>query len=121
MCRPSFGIGLLDRRFNRIYILKEMAIGSMTWLMDMGDSSMRMEMYMKVNGSMIRLMAKANTCILMGQLMKVIGAKTNNMDMVWRNGLMVLNMKETMRWARRRALATSNGQMAQTILESSMM
>ena len=58
------------------------AIGRTTKLMGLADSFMQMETYTKVNGWMIKLMAKALTSILMDRDMKVNGSTINSTDKV---------------------------------------
>lgn len=70
--------------------------GRMTKPMAKEDLSMPMEMYMKVNGRMTRLMVMVSTCILTVLNMRDTGRRTNNTEKVGRPGLMGHSTKETM-------------------------
>jgi hypothetical protein len=56
---------------------------------------MQMEMYTKDSGSMIKLMEKVPTHMLMELITTEIGSTISNTDSVWNLGLMVQSMRET--------------------------
>lgn len=67
-------------------------IGEMIKPMVKGPCIMRMEMFTKGNGKMIRLTDGASTRMIMVQLMKEIGKKINRTDEVLKPGQTVLSM-----------------------------
>jgi len=66
---------------------------------------MQMEMFMKDNGSMTKLMEKEHILMLMVHSITEIGSTTNNMDSVWNLGLMVQNTKAITSMERKKAKA----------------
>ena len=64
---------------------------------------MQMEMFMKGNGSMTKLMEKEHILMLMVHSITEIGSTTNSMDSVWNLGLMVQNMKAITSMERKKA------------------
>ena len=70
-----------------------MVFGKMGWLMVEAGWSMKMGMYTKESGLMIKLMDMAYNKIIMEADMKGAGKTINNMVMELRNGLMGLPMK----------------------------
>jgi hypothetical protein len=69
--------------------------GIKTWQTAKAGLFIPEEMYIRANGSMIRLREKVSISIKMVLHILVNGWMTNSMAMVWRNGLMVLNMRDT--------------------------
>ena len=76
------GLGMLDS-------------GNMIKLMARGSYNMLMEMFMKENGKMIKLMVMVLTTTQTEPCTRAIGVKTNSTDTEWKPGLMGLIMKET--------------------------
>ena len=70
-------------------------IGKMIKLTEEGDSFMQQEMFMRVNGRMIRPMVMEYIQELMDQLILVIGMRINSMDSVYRSGTITLLMRES--------------------------
>lgn len=66
---------------------------------------MQMEMFMKDNGLMTKLMEKEHILMLMVHSITETGSTTNNMDSVWNLGLMVQNMKAITLMERKKAKA----------------
>lgn len=66
---------------------------------------MQMEMFMKDNGSMTKLMEKEHILMLMVHSITEIGSTINNMDSVWNLGLMVQNTKAITSMERKKAKA----------------
>ena len=66
---------------------------------------MQMEMFMKDNGSMTKLMEKEHILMLMVHSITEIGSTTNNMDSVWNLGLTVQNTKAITSMERKKAKA----------------
>ena len=56
------------------------AIGPITWQTEKEDLYMRMEMFMRANGKMIKLMAMDFMITLMELDIRVVGLKINNME-----------------------------------------
>ena len=69
-------------------------IGKMIRLMEEEDLFMRQGMSMKENGKTIKLMAMEFIQELMDQLILVIGMRINSMDLVFRNGMITLPIRE---------------------------
>lgn len=59
--------------------------------------------FTKVSGSMIKLMVKVPTLMLMELTITVIGSMISNMDLVWRVGQMVQNMRVIILMERKKA------------------
>ena len=88
-------------------------IGRMTRQMEEVALFMQMEMSMRVNGVMTKLMDSENTCILTVLNTKDIGKKISSMEKERKRGLMVLNTRETTLTERKMAMmGVSDGQMA---------
>lgn len=68
-------------------------------------SYMQMEISMKANGSMTKLMVMGHTSMLMVQLMLVSGLKISNMEKELKNGQMVQNTKGTIKMGRSMGMA----------------
>ena len=68
-------------------------------------SFMQMEISMKANGSMTKLMVMGHTSMLMVQLMLVSGLKISNMEKELKNGQMVQNTKGTIKMGRSMGMA----------------
>lgn len=66
---------------------------------------MQMEMFMKDNGSMTKLMEKEHILMLMVHSITEIGSTINNMDSVWNLGQMVQNTKAITSMERKKAKA----------------
>lgn len=81
---------------------------------------MLMEMYMKVNGLMIKLMDLADIIIVMEQHMKESGKMTNNMVMEKNNGQMVQNIRVYMKMERNMVKVYYNLLMDHFIMENSI-
>ncbi len=70
----------------------------------------------RVNGKMIKLMAKVYIPTLIGVDTKVIGLRTNNMGMVWKDGLMVHLMRDNMSKVKSMAVESLLGLMEALLL-----
>jgi len=70
-----------------------------------------MEMYMKVNGRMIKPMVEGSILTQMDPGTRESGVKINRMDMVLKDGLMVLVMKGNMSKGKNMVKGNSFGQM----------
>lgn len=68
-------------------------------------SYMQMEIFMKANGSMTKLMVMEHTSMLMVQLMLASGLKISNMEKELKNGQMVQNTKGTIKMGRSMGMA----------------
>ena len=80
---------------------------------------MRMEMYTKVIGSIIKHMGKGSSHILMELDMRGTGLRINSKEMVLRYGRMVPSMKDNMKTGLKMVKANSLGKMALSTLEAS--
>lgn len=76
-----------------------------------------MEMYLKVNGKMIRQMVMEFIIMQMDRFMKDIGKMIFKKDMVQKNGQMVLDMKVTINKDKNMAMALIFGMMVQYMKE----
>ena len=68
--------------------------------MDKENSYMQMVIYMKENGRMIKLTDMVYTIIKMEHVIRDIGKKICNMDLVRRPGQMDQNMKGIIKWGK---------------------
>lgn len=93
--------------------------GSMIKLMEKEDLFMEMEMCMKETGTRTRLTDLEYILIQMEPPTQENGEMTSSMDMGSKHGLIMLNMKEIIEMARRKARASSCGQMALNLRETS--
>lgn len=70
---------------------------------------MQMEMFMKVNGEMIKLMDRVSITTLMELVMRDTGKRISSMDMVKKHGQMELAMKESTKKVKRMDLESFHG------------
>lgn len=91
--------------------------GKEEWLTEVVVSFMQMEMYMKVNGKMIKHRARVSTPTVMGLSTKACGKVINSTGLVRKYGRTVLNIKEITFKERNTALVNSGGLMDQCIKE----
>lgn len=67
-------------------------IGRTTKLVEKGNFTMLMVMFLKVSGKMIKQMDLVFIDIVMEQFMKVVGNRISNMGMVQKHGQTILRM-----------------------------
>ena len=79
-----------------------------------------MEMFIKVNGEMIKLMDMEIISIIMEQFMMGYGKMIYSMDKELRLGLMAADIKDSIAWGKSMALANINGLMVVLIQEYGM-
>lgn len=82
------------------------------------DLFIQMEMFITVNGNLIKLMVMEYICILMEHNTKGCGLKINNMDSDVKNGLMEQNMKDNTIWGKNMETEHLVGQMVQAIKDN---
>lgn len=89
--------------------------GTKTWPTAKEGSFTQEAMFTKDNGSMTKQKVKVSICIKMEHHILANGWMTNNMDTVYRNGLMEHNMRAISIRVSKKAMELSFGQMAANI------
>jgi hypothetical protein len=109
----DFEMGRENKYGKILHYMKD--IGKMIKLTEEEDSFMQQEMFMRVNGRMIRPMVMEYIQELMDQLILVTGLRISSMDMVFRSGRITLPMKENIFKGLNMELANLYGLMEQSM------